>query len=228
MSRVEEYDSIYLIAETETDGVKPTRDAGTAVASRIKAHATPPPPTLAPRTTLLSAAKDGNVENVRMLLKSGASLTTMDSKNRSPIMIASERGQLDVVKVLIDAKADVNMSQQDGLTATMIASREGHADIVQALCDGGANINATTSKNGTNAIMLASQLGHADVVSVLCRAGARVNMRSKDGWTVCLKFYTHIQRYGGGAREWNNARCVEYFGCVDYPCIPFCVCGCVE
>src|SRR5438093_1041122 len=60
------------------------------------------------RTALHVAAKDGQIDVVRLLLAAKADLNAREQRaSLTPLMVAAEGGHLEVVKELVGAKADL-------------------------------------------------------------------------------------------------------------------------
>lgn len=75
---------------------------------------------------LIEAAKNGQTEKVRALLKGGADVNAKNKvKGTTGLIYAVVAGHTDTVKILLDAGADVNAKNEDGLTATMAAALTG-------------------------------------------------------------------------------------------------------
>ncbi|KAL5510480.1 hypothetical protein EMCRGX_G006033 [Ephydatia muelleri] len=96
-------------------------------------------------TELLSAARDGDVANVRRLLaECQVAVNVTDKSGCSPLHMASFKGHLDTVKTLIEARANVNQATKGGWSSLHEASLQGHLDIVKTLIEAGANVNQTS------------------------------------------------------------------------------------
>ena len=61
---------------------------------------------------LLEASKDGWIETVKFLLKSGMNPNTKDDAGDSALKLAALNGQTEVVKVLLEKGADPNIKDQ--------------------------------------------------------------------------------------------------------------------
>ena len=119
---------------------------------------------------MFSAAEQGHLEVVRLLLEAGADKNAAKQYGTTALMLAAHNGHLEVVRVLLEAGADKNAARQDEATALMIAAQDGHLEVVQVLLEAEADMNAR--QDGTTALMLAAVCGHLEVVRVLLEAGA--------------------------------------------------------
>lgn len=99
------------------------------------------------RWELFPAAVDGDVAEVRDILKGG---------------------------VDVDARAG---GGDTGFTALMFSAANGHVDVVNLLLEEGENTDLRDGYNGCTALILATRWGFMEVVKALVNAGADVNIR---------------------------------------------------
>lgn len=130
---------------------------------------------------LFSAAKNGDLLRVKVLLAEGVDVNAKVSNGLTALMAASGNGHLEVVQALLAKGADVNAETSDGATALMFASTR-HIEIVQALLAKGADVNAKGIE-GATALFLASYKGYIEVVQALIEKGADVNAKTNNGQT---------------------------------------------
>ena len=97
--------------------------------------------------SLISAAKDGDIDTVKQRLKEGASIKARNRFGNTALISATRAGSLDIVKLLIEKGANVNMVNTNAETALMNAASRGHDDILAYLIDNGADINKLSVKN---------------------------------------------------------------------------------
>jgi len=116
-------------------------------------------------TSLLFAARDGNLDAVRALLEAGAPINQVSGGEHStPLVIAIANGHYEVGTFLIDHGANPNISNIDGLTPLLatinmqyapvswapnpLTAQEKitHLDLMKALLEHGANPNARLQK----------------------------------------------------------------------------------
>lgn len=174
-------------------------------------------------TELLDACRQGNLEQVRKLIKQGANVNgvyvppNLCSKgedgcygpiSQTPLLAARN---WEIVKELINAGANVNQKNSEGETPLMFASMAGDIERVKVLLSAGANVNAISSSytdytgpQRYTALVIASQYGYTDVVKTLIAAGADVNKgRGRALQTAKQKGYTEIVKLlkAAGAKE---------------------------
>jgi ankyrin repeat protein len=133
-------------------------------------------------TPLMSAAMQGNLPVVQMLVKAGAWINYMNSMAGSALLMAANNGNLDIVAFLIANRAYVNNSNSEGITPLMAASMGGHAAVVKALINAKADLNAV-HKDGDSAMMFALAHGQSEIARILIDHGATINLQNKFGVT---------------------------------------------
>ena len=108
---------------------------------------------------IFKAARDGDDDQVRSLIRQGVDVNASDSYGFTPLMWAAYEGQTDTAEILLKAGAHVTMTNRDGDNALMIASDKGHLDMVKLLFRHGAPLNARDEK-GFTALMWAEKRHH--------------------------------------------------------------------
>ena len=117
--------------------------------------------------SLASASRDGNADQVRALLKTGASVNWGQG---TPLHWACQRGRTDCVRLLLNAHADYKATHKDdGRNALHYAAAKGHVECVTLLLSKGAR-DDTADLNGRKAFHLAYINGHIGVVELLSAA----------------------------------------------------------
>mmetsp|Transcript_21749 Transcript_21749/g.32854 ORF Transcript_21749/g.32854 Transcript_21749/m.32854 type:complete len:167 (+) Transcript_21749:110-610(+) len=95
---------------------------------------------------LLTAAKNGNLNQVRRLLRGGVDVNCVNSYGSTPLIMASIAGNLEIAEVLIEAGADVNQPQYQDWTALHGACFFGHVHLVCLLLMRGASTRVRTDQ----------------------------------------------------------------------------------
>lgn len=142
-------------------------------------------------TPLIIAARNGNLDSVKMLLGYNAELEARGTvkvddqviEGCTPLWAAAATGHLDVVKVLIEQNADVDGRTLTNSTPLRAAAYDGRLDIVTCLVESGADVNARNNFENTP-LMVACYNGHMNVVNYLIKRGANMDLKDKQGNTV--------------------------------------------
>jgi len=157
---------------------------------------------------LLDASKDGNLEEVRNLLASGADSNTTDFLGDTPMYWACRYGHLSVVQTLVEHGANIDYHNRQEVedeeepeesTPLCWASTYGHIDVVKYLLDQGADLHREGNGDGWTPLCFASYNGHLLVVKYLARKGARIDHRDKEGKT---PFYLAV--------SWGHLKVAKY------------------
>jgi len=101
-------EALHKILAESTSGTASTASKTKAGGSKEKG---------ADASTLIQAAKDGNVDSLNSLLAAGVPVDSTDAYGCTALMAASKEGRLDIVKVLLEKGADVNLKDKSGITA---------------------------------------------------------------------------------------------------------------
>lgn len=147
---------------------------------------------------LEQAATEGDVEQVKALIASGADLESriLDGEH-TPLMRAAYRGHYEVMKILIEAGADINAAHSTTHTVLYHAlePRPLRTDILQLLLDAG--MNPTLMFWAIQPLSVTHEKSAAlTILNVLIDAGADVNARGEMGLTPLI-----YAACGGGSHQ---------------------------
>ena len=148
-------------------------------------------------TPLMVAARAGNVDDVRLLLKAGADIEAKDDYGNTALMLAAQEGKVEALEALLGAGADKDAKNDDGDTALKLAAYDGQVETLEALLRAGVDKDARDN-GGTTALMVAAYSGEVGVVEALLRAGADKDVKNNDGVNALML-----------AVEQNNVEVVE-------------------
>ena len=126
---------------------------------------------------LLEASRNGDTEEVRSLMQSGAPFTT-DWLGTSPLHFAAQFGHTETAEVLLRAGISRDARTKVDRTPLHIAAQEGHLSIVSLLIMHGSDVDARDMLRMTP-LHWAVERGHNDVVECLLTNGADINIQSK-------------------------------------------------
>ena len=140
---------------------------------------------------LQTAARSGDVEELRALLLNGVSPHSTDSIGATALHWAChgprKAGQIDCLKLLVEHGASVNARDTLGNTplhfCVMLDGGTLPADnaaIMSLLIEAGADVRARTDR-GREALHMAARFGAVECTVALLKAGASVNARSNVG-----------------------------------------------
>jgi ankyrin repeat protein len=131
-------------------------------------------------TPLQWAVYEGNVAEVRRLLKAGANASLANNYGATPMGLAAEVGNAEIIKLLLEAGADADSPNADGQTALLGVARTGSVEAAELLVNHGAKVDAKERWGGQTALMWASARRHPKMMEFLISRGADVNARSID------------------------------------------------
>ena len=131
-------------------------------------------------TPLQWAVYNGDVAEVKRLLRAGADVSLANNYGATPMSLAAEVGNTEMLKVLLEAGANADSPNADGQTALLAVARTGNVEAAQLLLDHGATVDAREKFGGQTALMWASARRHPEMMQLLISKGADVNARSID------------------------------------------------
>jgi ankyrin repeat protein len=126
-------------------------------------------------TSLMTAARTGGLEVVKLLLERGADVNAREQwKGQTALMWAAAQKHGGVAEILIAHGADVTARSRAGFTPLLFALRAGDAASVSALLAAGASAN-DVAPDGTSALVLAILNAHYELAAMLLDYGADPN-----------------------------------------------------
>jgi ankyrin repeat protein len=120
-------------------------------------------------TPLIDAAKQGDVEQVKDLMRRGADVGARSEKGKTALHYAAANGHVEVVKFLLTNGAEVDARDRDWHTPLMLAAIYGCNHTVQALISAGADVHARTLA-GNSAMVYAENNQHPLTLALLKKA----------------------------------------------------------
>ena len=130
---------------------------------------------------MIATYKEGNTENVRLLLEAKANPNTPNEKTGStPLILVAQDGHTEIVRLLLAAEANPNApNKQTGNTPLILALQYGHTEIVRLLLEAKANSNMSNEKTGNTPLTIAAKNGHTESVRLLLAAKAKPNTHNE-------------------------------------------------
>ena len=130
-------------------------------------------------TLLMFAARDGDTEEIRELVKAGTDIEARDKSGETALMWAAGWGQPEAIRELLKAGADIE-ARNEGGTALNKAATTGQPEAIRELLKAGADIEAR-SNGGFTPLMGAALFGQLEAIRELLRAGADIEARNEGG-----------------------------------------------
>jgi uncharacterized protein len=173
---------------------------------------------------LMTAARTGNAEILRMLIARGADANARErSLGETALMWAAAENHPEAVRALMEHGANPNTRSDQlvypkdrfglegvitilphgGWTALMYAARQGSLESARALAEMGADLNLA-DPDGTTALELAILNGHYDTAALLTEKGADPNIADSTGMAAlyaAVDMNTLGEIYGRPARK---------------------------
>ncbi|KAM9343133.1 uncharacterized protein ankrd50l [Pholidichthys leucotaenia] len=143
------------------------------------------------RTFLASAANEGSINIVKLLLMRGSDPLISDHQGQTPLILASRQGHTNVLSLLLewvkrqDSETAVQMLEHvdcEGWTALRSAAWGGHSEAVRLLLHAGADVNGCDGECRT-ALRAAAWGGHEEIVLTLLNHGAEIDKADSKGRT---------------------------------------------
>jgi ankyrin repeat protein len=145
------------------------------------------------------AARVGDIERVRVLLREGADVNAAQGDGMSALHWGAERGDAEMIGVLLYAGAEIQAVTRIGqYTPLHLAARNGELAAVGALAEAGADVHARTDPSGSTPLHLAAASGDGAVVRALIEAGADPDAREAEWEQTPLIF----------AASWNRVEAI--------------------
>src|SRR5262249_14677060 len=128
-------------------------------------------------TALMTAARTGRIDAVRLLLAHGADVNARDSRRgQTALMWAAAQNNTEVIRTLIAAGADVHVH-----TASALSGQEGRQPNGTPSQSAPVSVFSASPPTSFTALMFAIRAGHLNAVRVLLEAGADINETLSDG-----------------------------------------------
>lgn len=141
-----------------------------------------------PVTPLRSAASQGHLRCLQLLLAHGAEVDSLDVKAQTPLFTAVAGKHLDCVLALLKAGADPNGSPYNNCSPVLTAAREGDADILRELLRHGADVDvkhkipdwASNATACRGPLYISACYGHLECFKLLLQHGANPDYNCSD------------------------------------------------
>ncbi len=121
--------------------------------------------------TLHDAARDGDIDQVQLLLSKGANVNEKNRMGWTPLHTAIQNRRQALIEPLIAKGADINATNNRGQTPLLAAVNIGQKDAVELLIAKGADVNVMAGSD--NALSLAKKRRNTEIVDLLLKHGAK-------------------------------------------------------
>lgn len=129
-------------------------------------------------TTLLDAARSGDVETALNLLKEGGPVDSSGADGTTVLHWAVLNEAASLVDALLDGGADATAANRYGITPLYLAAQNGSAAMIRRLLDAGADPNEISTE-GETVLMTVARTGAVEAARALLDAGAAVDAREQ-------------------------------------------------
>jgi ankyrin repeat protein len=134
---------------------------------------------------VVDAAKNGDVDTVHSLIKSGADVNIPAEDGTTALAHAAYQNDLEMASLLLAAKAEVNTVNDYGVTPLYLASANADAALIETLLTAGADPN-TALISGETPLMAAAERGKLDAARLLLKYDADPNAQENNAGQTAL------------------------------------------
>ncbi|KAF2438991.1 ankyrin, partial [Karstenula rhodostoma CBS 690.94] len=163
------------------------------------------------QTALHTAAKNGHVDIVRLLIEKGAKMDAADDRGCTPLYKACGAKPDDSALYMINhAEQSINQRAKNGKTPLQKAAARGHRKIVEAIFeryDRDMAILTSTDNRNRTPLHTAARYGRKDVVDYLLQQGVSVTVQKKKG----RRRFEHALTAGVNPGRWITKLSVCFF-----------------
>lgn len=135
-------------------------------------------------SALNTAAGNGHIAVVRLLIEAGANVNPDSENDCSPLFFAASEGHQEVFNYLTHL-ANPEQRREAQEAAFLQAAADGNTRVLELLYSAGMDLNFK-SWDGKNALMWAAKQGQTQIVQSLLRLGVEVNIQDNEGKTALV------------------------------------------
>lgn len=135
------------------------------------------------QTALMLASREGQWQQLQLLIKAGANVNAKDGDGWTALMLAAYNGQSKCVEDLIAAKADIHAKTVDGWDAVLLAINQGQGAAAEKLVKAGATVPKEGPAGTSAPVIQAAYGGDLGGMRLVLESGPDLNARDKDDWS---------------------------------------------
>lgn len=139
------------------------------------------------QTALHTAAENGHVDIVRLLVEKGAKIDASDDRGCTPLYKAcGAKSDDSALYMITHAEQSINQRAKTGKTPLQKAAARGHRKIVEAIfekCNRDTAVLVNTDNRNRTPLHAAARHGRKDVVEYLLQQGVSVTVQDIEGKT---------------------------------------------
>jgi uncharacterized protein len=136
---------------------------------------------------LHDAARNGDLEKVRILISEGAPIDAPSNRGETPLILAILAGNDAIAELLVDKGAAIDARNAGGFTPLHAAAYVGDAAMAELLIDHGADVNDARNKAGVTPLFPAIEEDHPAVAELLIARGADLRPQERHGYTALTR-----------------------------------------
>lgn len=121
-----------------------------------------------------TAAANGSIELVQLLLDAGADIDATDTWCSTALLAAAKHDNIDVLQLLLDVGAEIEATDCWANTALLAAAKYDNRVAIQILLDAGADIDAKDDFS-RSLLQIVSKHGNSETVELLLDTGADID-----------------------------------------------------
>ncbi|KAI5782441.1 ankyrin repeat-containing domain protein [Pyronema domesticum] len=156
-------------------------------------------------TPLCTAATEGHLGAVNLLLDDGAEADLDRDDGCTPLYDAVVGDHLEMVKLLLERGADVNLKVGYGNRATLLAARFGRTEVLKVLLERDDVEIDSKNKDGWTPLSFAVYNARKDITERLLEKGADVNTQDRWGQTPLMRSFSDFTGIGCTPDEYDPA-----------------------
>lgn len=134
------------------------------------------------KIALGSAAENGHLQVVRLLLECGATADVVDQHDNTALCHAARHNHVEIVQELLDGRANADAVNNEGESPLFLAVDNRNVGVVTELLARGADIEKANN-DGVSPLFAAAEIGLVEVINMLLTRGVNTGATDEEGDT---------------------------------------------